>query len=202
MKIVTVVCLAALCVMLLGFGAVAQEKQNTPATPKKHAFLQQKAPAANLETKVQAKGEEYFHAVTSDLKNVREHSKMLYYQAANKTKTEMNMTVARQHVDAIGSSLDQAKKNLAQIEMNMSAAEKEEAKDIVAAMHKSLTQADAAYATLKTEIEAPKPSQAAIKKQAAAVNHESENAMVKHDEMKAKYSIQEPPDPVWPQPQE
>jgi hypothetical protein len=211
MRAVTSVCLIVFCAMFLCFGASAQEKQNKPVTPKKPAAVKptpgpgravQKPAAKGVETKAKAKGEEYYHALTTDLENAGEHSRMLYHQASSKTQSEMNMTVAKQHIDAIGASLDQAKKNLAQIEQNMSAAEKEEVKDIVTDMHASLAKAQDAYAKLKAEVSAPKPNPATIKQQAAAVHHESTKAMGRHREMKTKYSIQEPPAPVWPQPQE
>lgn len=216
MKTIVALLLVAFCVMLAS-GALAQEKgsaaktdttkvmpkKQAPTAPAKTEAPKKPGTAAMMEKKAAVKGEEYYHMMATQTRNINEHARMMYHHAATRTEATMNREVMREHVNDIGASLESTKKYLARVEEGMSQAEKTDSKAVLDEMHEDMAKMDAAYKSLKSEVESPQPKPEAMRQQAATMHQQSEMMMKSQKAMQEKYNVPEPPPPpVMPQPEQ
>ena len=144
-------------------------------------------PVVAQQRKVEGKGEEYHHAMYLNFKHAAEEAEALYNQTG--LNRELNLEIARQHVDELWTSLDNARIQHAMVHKTYG----EQQSTLVAENHESLLNAHdkalEAGKLLKTEIEKGKPDVKVVREQSVTVYQMAIKAATEHLEGMKKLGI-------------
>jgi len=142
---------------------------------------------------VKGKAEEYHHALNLCYQHTADHAKALFDQVSN---GELNMDIAKDFVDQIGSDLDHARVYHAMVHKTYAEADIKTIADDHLIILGGQTAAVNALATLKAEMEKAKPDMTTIKTLSATIFDGATKAVNAHSAAMKKLGIPEAKGPT------
>jgi hypothetical protein len=135
---------------------------------------------------VKGKAEDFHHALQLCYQHSADHAQALYDQISN---GELNMRIVRDYVDQIGNDLDHARTYHSFVHKTYSEADSKMIADEHLVVLNGNNAAATAFASLKTELEKPKPELATVKTLTIAVYEGSSKAAAAHRDAMKKLGI-------------